>query len=266
MRGLAVGLLLGIMVGCVTGRTASKSISDAEINAEAAKAYAEVKSKSKRSANAPATAMVERVVRRIAQSSGEKFDWEVVLIESPEINAWCMPGGKMAVYTGILPVLKTEGALAAVMGHEVAHATLRHGKQRYARAMEQALLGLVIGGATAIGGQFLCKSETCKKLTGLGGMAAGFALAFFDRKYSREEESEADRSGQLLMARSGYEPAEAIRVWERMGQAKQGPEFLSTHPSDETRRVNLSNWLPEARSEYAKATEKHGVGSPIPVP
>lgn len=252
---------------CATGKHAANSINEADINAEAAKAYAEVKAKSKRSNNAAATAMVERVAQRIAKASGENFPWEVILIESDELNAWCMPGGKMAVYTGILPVLETEGALAAVMGHEVAHATLRHGKQRYARAMEQQVLGLVVGGAAILGGQLLCKTKTCKTLTGLGGAAAGFAMAFFDRKFSRDDESGADKEGQLFMARAGYDPAEAIRVWERMGAAKQGsgpPEFLSTHPSDERRRGNLSAWLPEANAVYARSPQKYGIGAPIP--
>jgi predicted Zn-dependent protease len=256
-----------VLVACATGKTASKSINEGDINAQAAKAYAEVKAKSKRSNNAAATAMVERVAQRIARASGENFAWEVILIESDELNAWCMPGGKMAVYTGILPVLQTEGALAAVMGHEVAHATLRHGKQRYARAMEQQVLGLVIGGAAILGGQVLCKTQTCKTLTGLGGAAAGFAMAFFDRKYSREDESGADKEGQLFMARAGYDPSEAIRVWERMGAAKQGnspPEFLSTHPSDERRRGNLAAWLPEANAAYQRAPQQYGIGGQIP--
>lgn len=262
-----VGLLL---VGCATGRggAGSKEISDAEINAQAAAAYAEVKAKSTRSKNAAATAMVERVAQRIARASGENFQWEVILIESPELNAWCMPGGKMAVYTGILPVLKTEGALAAVMGHEVAHATQRHGKKRYARAIQQQTLGLIIGGASVIGGQLLCKTKECKMLTGLGGAAAGFAIAFFDRKFSRDDETEADKVGQNFMAKSGYDPSEAIRVWERMGAANQGkapPEWMSTHPSDQSRRTNLTSWLPEANALYQQSPQKFGIGQPIPL-
>lgn len=154
-----------------------KEPSDAEINAESLKAYNEVKTKAKLSNNKEWKAMVDRVSRRIADASGENFDWEWVLIDDPQVNAWCMPGGKMAVYTGIMPVLKTEGALAAVMGHEVAHATKRHGKQRYSRAMKGNMAGLLIGGATVVGGQLLCKSEMCKTLSGLGGAAAGFAVA-----------------------------------------------------------------------------------------
>ena len=167
--------------------------------------------------------MVKRVADRIARSSDENFDWEVVLIDNKEPNAWCMPGGKMAVYTGIMPVLKTEGALAAVMGHEVAHATLRHGKQRYARAIQEQAWGLLLGGASIVAGQFLCKSEQCKMWTGVGGTVASLGIVFFNRKYSREDESEADREGQLLMAKAGYDPSEAITLWERMEKASSAP-------------------------------------------
>lgn len=239
---------------------------ESDINAMALKAYNEVKTQAKISQNAEWTAMLNRVAPRIAKASGKNFDWEWMLIESPEVNAWCMPGGKMAVYTGIMPVLKTEAALAAVLGHEVAHATKKHGKQSYARAIKGNLAGLVIGATTSIGGQLLCKSESCRLLTGLGGAAAGFAIAFFDRKFSRENETEADHFGQEYMAQAGYDPAEAIKLWERMGAASGGkapPEFISTHPSDVTRTQNLTKWLPEARKIYSKAPEQHGLGQEI---
>lgn len=237
-----------------------------DINAMALKAYDEVKSQAKISNHAEWTQMLNRVAPRIAKASGENFKWEWMLIESPEVNAWCMPGGKMAVYTGIMPVLKTEAALAAVLGHEVAHATKRHGKQRYARAMQGNVAGLVIGAATSVGGQLWCKSESCRMLTGLGGAAAGFAVAFFDRKFSRGDETEADKIGQQYMAQAGYEPSEAINLWQRMNEKSGGkapPEFLSTHPSDVTRRKNLSQWLPQAELIYSKAPQKHGLGEPI---
>lgn len=237
-----------------------------DINAMSLKAYDEVKKQAKISNHAEWTRMLNRVAPRIAKASGEDFQWEWMLIDSPEVNAWCMPGGKMAVYTGIMPVLKTEAALAAVLGHEVAHATKRHGKQRYARAMQSNAAGMVIGIATQAGGQLLCKSESCRLLTGLGGAAAGFAVAFMDRKFSRGDETEADKVGQVYMAKAGYDPAESIKLWERMGEASGGkapPEFISTHPSDVTRRKNLTNWLPEAQEQYSKAPQKHGLGEPI---
>ncbi len=263
-----IGLLalVFLLQACASKPTDDSVISDSEINAQAVKAYQEIKAKSKMSTNKDWTDMVNRVAQRIAQSSGENFQWEVMLIESKEVNAWCMPGGKMAVYTGIMPVVKNEAALAAVMGHEVAHATRRHGKQRYARAMKSNMIGTIVGGAAIIGGQLLCKSEQCKLLSALGGAAAGFAVAFFDRKFSRGDETEADQYGQIYMARAGYEPSEAISLWERMGAASAGkapPEFMSTHPSDVTRRSNLREWLPEANAVYQKAPQKYGLGEMI---
>ncbi len=258
-----LSLLLLLLMGCAS---VTKEPSDAEINGMALKAYQEVKSKSKLSTNAEWKAMLDRVASRIAKSSGENFQWEWMLIESPEVNAWCMPGGKMAVYTGIMPVLKTEGALAAVLGHEVAHATKRHGKERYARAMKTNITGIAVGLATVLGGQIFCKTETCRKLTTLSGAAAGFALQFFDMKFSRVDESEADKYGQEYMAKAGYDPAEATQLWDRMGAASKGgkpPEVLSTHPSDETRKKNLTQWLPAAQELYSKAPVKHGTGEVI---
>lgn len=264
MRASVIALLISFF--CLFQSCSSLDPSEKEIDAYALQAYQEVKSQAKISKNADWTAMLNRVAPRIAQASGENFNWEWMLIESPEVNAWCMPGGKIAVYTGIMPVLKNEAALAAVLGHEVAHATKRHGKQRYARAIKGNIAGLVIGAATAVGGQMLCKSESCKMLTGLGGAAAGFAIAFFDRKFSRADETQADKFGQQYMAKAGYDPAEAAKLWERMGAASGGaapPEFMSTHPSDVTRRENLNKWLPEAEQTYSQAPEHYGLGEPI---
>lgn len=254
-----------ILSSCAT-KPEDAGISESEINAEAAKAYAEIKAKSKISQNKEWTAMVQRVAHRIAQASGEKFNWEYVLIESKEVNAWCMPGGKIAVYTGIMPVLKTEGALAAVLGHEVAHATLRHGMAGYARAKQNNTLGLIVGGATALGGQLLCQTDSCRQWAAIGGFAAGFAIAFLDRKFSRGDETSADQAGQIYMARAGYDPSESIKLWERMNTSKGGaepPEFMSTHPSDQNRRNSLSNWLATANAEYNKAPQKYGTGEAI---
>lgn len=187
------------------------------------------------------------------------------MIENPEPNAWCMPGGKMAVYTGIMPILKTEGALAAVMGHEVAHATRRHGQKAYARAIEEQQTAILVGVAAGVAGQVLCKTEECKMIAGLGGPAAALALSFFNRKFSREDESDADQMGQIYMAKAGYEPSESILLWERMNAGKGGepPEWMSTHPSDNTRRSKLTQWLPEAQRVYQSAPQKYGKGADI---
>ncbi|NCN26393.1 M48 family metallopeptidase [bacterium] len=238
---------------------------DDEINSVAVKAYEDIKKKEKISKNKRLTKMVERVAFRVAKASGENFNWEVILIEKDEPNAWCMPGGKMAVYTGILPILKTEGALAAVMGHEVAHATKKHGKQRYARAVRGQMVGMGIGLAAIVGGQLLCKTQKCKMLSAIGGVAGAFAVTFFDRKFSRSDETEADQVGQIYMAKAGYDPAEAPKVWERMGAAggKAPPEFLSTHPASGRRKENLRSWLPEANRYYQNAPQQYGTGENI---
>ncbi|MBA2404223.1 MAG: M48 family metallopeptidase [Bdellovibrionales bacterium] len=236
------------------------------INQMAAEAYEKVKTEAKLSNNLEWKNMVDRVARKIAEESGQDHEWEWMLIESPEVNAWAMPGGKIAVYTGIMPIAKNEAGLAAILGHEVAHVTLDHGKERYAQAIRGNVAGLVIGTATAVGGQLLCKSESCQLLTGLGGAAAGFAITFFDRKFSREAEIEADKKGLTYMAQSGYEPTEAIAVWSRMHEATKGaqpPEFLSTHPSPETRKENIKGWLPEAQKEYSQSPNQLGSGQSI---
>lgn len=261
---LALVILIDLW-GCASGGVV-KEPGDSEINAEAAKAYREFKSKSKISTNAEWNAMVQRVANRIAQASGENFEWEYILVENPEVNAWCMPGGKIAVYTGIMPVLKTEGALAAVLGHEVAHATRRHGKQQYARAMNTNLLGLIVGGVISVGGQVLCKTKECKLITGIGGAAAGLAATFFSLKFSRSDESDADNYGQQYMAKAGYDPLESIQLWQRMASAHSGqssPEILSSHPSDQSRQEKLKETLPTANQLYLAAPKKYGVGEPI---
>ena len=132
--------------------------------------------------------------------------------------------------------------------------------------MEESTWKTLIAGATMIGGQLLCETEHCRLLTGLGGAAAGLAFTFFDMKYSRTDEAEADRIGQILMAKAGYDPSEAIRLWDRMaaGGGQKPPEILSTHPSDENRKTNLRAWLPEANQYYSQANVKRGLGEGIP--
>src|SRR5579885_3046453 len=161
-------------VGKRADNLAGKEPSDDEINAEAAKAYAQVKASYPISTRAGWNAMVQRVAKRIEAASGANFQWEAVLLESPEVNAWCMPGGKIAVYTGLMPVVKNEAALAAVLGHEVAHATLKHGKRQYARAMRQDSMNRAIAGL-----KNLCQSDSCRSMAKAGGDLAGFGMTFF---------------------------------------------------------------------------------------
>ncbi|MEZ4875537.1 MAG: M48 family metallopeptidase [Flavobacteriaceae bacterium] len=174
------------------------------------------------------------------------YQWEYNLVDSPEVNAWCMPGGKIVVYTGILPITQDEAGLAAVMGHEVAHALANHGQQRMSAGQLQAI-GAVAGNIA------LSKDPKNQQIFNQAygiGTTVGVMLPF-----SRNHESEADKIGLYLMAIAGYDPMVAAQLWERMkansgGQAP--PEFLSTHPSSDTRIKNITDWAPDARAEAKK--------------
>ena len=177
----------------------------------------------------------------------DDYRWEYNLVLDNTVNAWCMPGGKIVVYTGILPVTQTEEGLAVVLGHEIAHALLNHGQQRMSAGVIQELGAVTV----ALGGSLLGLSETTQSLAmaayGVGSQVGG-TLPF-----SRSHESEADHYGLILMAIAGYDPDAAVPFWERMAvMGGGGPEFLSTHPSDATRIRQLRNWTPEAKQ---KATE-----------
>lgn len=175
------------------------------------------------------------------------YRWEYKLVDSKEVNAWCMPGGKIVFYSGIIPICKDDAGMATVMGHEVAHALANHGQQRMSAGLLQQLGGA--GVAVATGG----KSEQTQQLamtaygaaTQIGGMLP----------FSRSHESEADMIGLTLMAIAGYNPDQAIAFWERMSANSKGsspPEFMSTHPSDQTRIANLRALIPQAKAEAAK--------------
>ncbi len=206
-----------------------------------------------------ATAMVERVGRRIQKavetyfaqkklsSQLQGYAWEFHLVESKEVNAWCMPGGKVVVYTGILPYTQDENGLAVVMGHEIAHAVARHGNER----MSQALL-------TEMGGMALAKAleEKPEKTQMLWMAAFGIgAQVGVLLPYSRLHENEADYLGLVFMAMAGYDPNVAVEFWKRMARSvgPKPPEFLSTHPSDETRIRKIQSAIPEVMKYYKKA-------------
>lgn len=208
----------------------------------------------------PAAVMVERVGNALKESAEkwlaaegqshylDGYEWECHLVQSDEVNAWCMPGGKIVVYSGILPVTVTEEGLAVVLGHEIAHALLNHGQQR----MSAGILEQVGAVGVSLGGSLLGLSEETQSLamTAYGaGAEVGAILPF-----SRSHESEADHYGLILMAIAGYNPDEAVPFWQRMAAAGGGgtPEFLSTHPSDTTRIRQLGEWTPEAKEMAAK--------------
>lgn len=175
------------------------------------------------------------------------YNWEFNLVESSEINAWCMPGGKVVIYTGILPITQDENGLAVVMGHEIAHAIAEHGNERMSQILLTQLGGLALSEALS------SQPERTRDLwLGVYGLGAQVGVLL---PYSRTHESEADKLGLIFMAMAGYDPNSAVGFWERMAAQKQGqapPEFLSTHPSDRTRIEDIKKNLPEALMYYNK--------------
>ncbi len=174
----------------------------------------------------------------------EGFEWEFNLVEDPAVNAWCMPGGKVVVYTGIMDVTQDEAGLAVVMGHEIAHAIARHGNER----MSQQIM-IQTGGAT-LGVLTEEKPQLTRELFALSyGLASGLGSL----KFSRQHETEADKMGLVFMAMAGFDPREAPKFWERMAAASGGaepPEFLSTHPNHDTRVHDLEDYMEEALKYY----------------
>lgn len=176
----------------------------------------------------------------------DSYRWEFNLIEDKTVNAWCLPGGKVVFYTGILPVCKNIDGIAAVMGHEVAHAFAKHGQERMTTAYGQQLGGLAVAIGTS--GESSQNQMIWNTVYGIGSQVGMLA-------YSRTHETEADKLGLVFMIMAGYNPEEAINVWIRMGEFAKGntpPEFLSTHPSNETRIKNLRAYLPEANAHAEK--------------
>ena len=177
----------------------------------------------------------------------EGYAWEYNLVDSKEVNAWCMPGGKIVFYTGILPICKDDAGIAAVMGHEVAHALANHGQQRMSAGLLQQLGA--VGTQLAVGNKDPQTQALIMQAYGVGTQVGGML------PFSRAHESEADMIGLTLMAIAGYDPINAVKVWERMSANSGGqapPEILSTHPSNETRIKELTALIPQAKAEAAK--------------
>jgi metalloendopeptidase OMA1, mitochondrial len=234
-----------------TGRTTRVALSSDQEEQLGLQSYQEVLSESEVVESGPERDLVVRVAQRLAQATGEArndYRWQVSLVRSPQVNAFCLPGGKIVVFTGILPHTQTEAGLAAVMGHEMAHAVARHGSQRLLRtSLAQTLLA---GASYSMGNMDPQQRQTIMAALGAGAQY-GVILPF-----SREHETEADQMGLLYMARAGYDPHEAIGFWERMSSAggSSAPEFASTHPSHGHRIEDLQTFMPRAMAEYEKAT------------
>jgi predicted Zn-dependent protease len=230
-----------------TGRKSHVGLSTKEEAALGLQSYQQIISQSPTVSSGPEWDMVQRVVQRLVKGSGatgQDFDWRVSVVQSGQVNAFCLPGGKIVVYTGILPVANSDAYLATVLGHEMAHATSRHGAQR---VFEQNLTQTAMAGLAGS----LSDMDYEKQRAVMGALGAGAQYGVL-MPFSRNHESEADHIGLLYMARAAYDPRESINFWRRMEESSrsQPPEFLSDHPSHGTRIQQLKDWMPEALKEY----------------
>lgn len=246
-----------VLVQCatvpVTGRKQLLILPESEIVQMSLTSYNSFLKENQLSKDAIATQRVKNVGARIAaavetylKSKGQEdlikdFKWEFNLMKSKEVNAWCMPGGKVVVYEGILPICKDDDGLAVVMGHEIAHAIARHGNERMSQQM------LLEAGSAAAAYALKDKPETTKALLGTAiGLGSNYGVVL---PFSRKHEYEADRLGVIFMTIAGYQPEKAVDFWMRMSEASAGqkvPEFMSTHPSDANRIAQIKALLPEA--------------------
>ncbi|MBR6320828.1 MAG: M48 family metallopeptidase [Prevotella sp.] len=266
---LILAMVAAIFVSCgttstvpITGRKQTLMVSDGEVLTLASQQYQEYMKTAKPSTNATNTAMVKRVGQNLANAvvsylnanglSNEvaNYKWEFNLVQDKQVNAWCMPGGKIVVYEGILPITQDEASLAIVLGHEIAHAVAKHSAEQLSTQMRQQnimQIGTVVAGAMGVGQNTQAILQT----------AAALNFNFGNLKYSRDHESEADYMGLIFAAMAGYNPQVATTFWQRMASisSNQTAEFFSDHPSDATRIKNIQGWMPEALKYYKpKAT------------
>ncbi len=257
---LAVFLLEGCTTVPVTGRHELNLVSSEQEMQLGLSSFQELKTNTPVSHDPAINAMVQRVGKRIAAVASKDMpnaQWEFVVFDSKEANAFCLPGGKVGVYTGILPITQNDAGLATVIGHEVGHAVAHHGASRMSTAMVTQGLGQ-LAGAYVGSTQYAQYQNLFMSLYGIGSQVG------VELPYSRAQESEADHIGLIYMARAGYDPREAVAFWERFsaynkqgGQSSVFAKFLSTHPVDAVRIKQLQAWLPEAEAEYAKSKAAH---------
>ena len=250
---MTVALLCGCNTVPVTGRKQLNIMPVGEEMQLGLTSFDKLKKETPVSKDAAANALVQKVGKRlaaIADPDMPKAQWEFVVFESKEANAFCLPGGKVGVYTGILPITKDEAGLATVLGHEIAHAVARHGGERMTTAM-----GMQLGGQAA--GAMLSSADP--RVQSLSLLVYGVASKVgVELPYSRLQESEADHIGVIYMARGGYDPEASVAFWERFAafnqqQGGQTPAFLRTHPTDATRIQQLKEWLPNAKAQFHPA-------------
>ena len=245
----------------LTGRKRLNLVPDSTINAMSFESYSEFLSEHKLSTDAPKTEMVKQVGARISKAVEQYcsendlsdllkgYAWEFSLVDDPAVNAWAMPGGKVVVYTGLLPVAQDEKGLAVVMGHEIAHAIAKHGAERMTQGLIVEMGGMALSEAMA-------ESPEQTRNLFMKSYSIGTEIGVL-LPYSRTHESEADHMGLIFMAMAGYNPNEAVGFWQRMAAAKEGKsaplELLSTHPADEKRIKNIKELMPEAMKYYRPA-------------
>jgi predicted Zn-dependent protease len=259
MRRLLLPLALPLLlVACKTnphtGRSQLLLFSDSEMSQMGSQAYVEMtgpQSGARVVTDPKYAAPLQEVGKALAAAANKpEYQWEFKLIDDPEtVNAWCLPGGKIAFYTAIYPVLEDTNGMAIVMGHEIMHAILEHGNERMSQSLttQAALAAAQVGFSNSKNGEYV--------VAALGaGAAVGVLLP-----YSRKHESEADQQGLYLAAKAGYDPEAAIAVWERMAKLSEGqrpPEFLSTHPDPRNRIKNMQKWMAKAKEYYAQSQQK----------
>ena len=261
---LGISVISAMMIACttnpITGRKSLQLANDQEISAMALQQYRQTLSAAKVIKGTTQAKSVTNVGLRIKNAANNyyrgigreadlaNYQWEFNLIDDKQINAWCMPGGKVAVYTGIMPITKNDTGLAVVLGHEISHAIAGHGNERISQAMVAQYGGAILGGA-------ISNNQIAAIFQQAYPLGAQVALL----KYGRSQELEADEMGLYLMAMAGYDPRESQPFWQRMEAASTGnrpPEFLSTHPNPDTRRADLERNMPKALEYYRAAGGK----------
>jgi len=265
---LLMSMVAAVLVSCgttstvpITGRKQNLMVSDGEMLSLSTQQYQEFMKTAKLSTDATKTAMVKRVGQNLAnavvsylnangmQNDVQNYKWQFNLVADKQANAWCMPGGLIVVYEGLLPITQDEASLAIVLGHEIAHAVARHSAEQMSTQIKQQY---GIQGVGALASVLGVGTNTIS----LGQAALNSGLSLFNLKYSRNHESEADYMGLIFAAMAGYNPEAAVTFWQRMASASTSntSEFLSDHPSDATRIKNIQGWLPEAKKYYKPKT------------
>jgi predicted Zn-dependent protease len=231
-----------------TGRRQIQLVSPGEEAQMGVQSFKEIVGKATLSTDAQANAMVQRVGSRIAAVTDLGYQWEFrVIQDDKQVNAFALPGGKVAVYTGMLPVTRDEAGLAAVLGHEIGHVLARHGGERLSQQMGVQTATQVLAGMAS------SNPATVQLVSAALGAGASVGVLL---PWGRAQESEADHLGLILMAKAGYDPRASLELWKRMAEASKGqrpPEFLSTHPAEATRIQQIEGWLPEALTYYRPA-------------